>query len=245
MTLSILFYSIIIFIIIFSLGVLLCLALYKWDYKRFFESKLWVKVRFWIPIYLIFLIVLYLQIWGALFATLIITLLVIKELARQPNKGLIVWIYALTVCLGCLCVAMSFASIGYQATQLLLVIGFSSVMSDVFAFFMGNFFGNHKMPNWINNTKSWEGVLGQVIGAIFGFYTIVFITDVEPNVILAVLIGLASAMGDLINSIVKRRLKIKDWGNTIPGHGGILDRMSSLSFAFIAAYCYMLYGGIF
>ena len=64
-------------------------------------------------------------------------------------------------------------------------------------------------------------------------------------VILAVLIGLASAMGDLINSIVKRRLKIKDWGNTIPGHGGILDRMSSLSFAFIAAYCYMLYGGIF
>lgn len=53
-------------------------------------------------------------------------------------------------------------------------------------------------------------------------------------------IGIASAFGDLFNSVAKRQLDIKDWGQTIPGHGGVLDRMSSLSTTFMVVTLLML-----
>ncbi len=53
---------------------------------------------------------------------------------------------------------------------------------------------------------------------------------------MAVIVGLGTAYGDLLNSYVKRRLKIKDWGQSIPGHGGYSDRFSSMFGAVIVVY---------
>ena len=122
----------------------------------------------------------------------------------------------------------------------LVTICFASVLSDVFAFFGGSYFGKHPLPDFINARKSYEGIVGQLIGAIVGVAAVSLLPGISFAWRLGFIIGVASAIGDLINSIAKRQLGIKDWGNAIPGHGGVLDRFSSLSFALAAGYWYFI-----
>ncbi|HCH34893.1 MAG: Phosphatidate cytidylyltransferase [Candidatus Saccharibacteria bacterium GW2011_GWC2_48_9] len=237
MTLELLIYSLLLFTALFVIGTLLCLALYKWEYARFFHSALWTKVLYWIPIFLIFLAILYLQLWAAAFITLVIIYFAIREVLRLSQKSWLAWIYMIAISLALTHLILFFAVLdSQQSVTVLLVVGFSSVMSDVCAYFFGNFFGRHKLPNQINPNKSWEGVAGQLIGACIGFLLIVPVLHPAPSFVLAILVGLASALGDILNSVVKRRMGIKDWGTTIPGHGGVLDRFASLAFAIAVAF---------
>ncbi len=232
MSLSILLPISLLFGGLFVFGVLLCLILYRWDYRRFFASSLWVKTYVWIPIFLVFLGVLQAGIFLSAPVVAIIALLAVRELRRAPGTDSLALIYGLVV-VGCMASLPLFsrAPNDEQLSLVLIATVFSSVMSDITAYFMGNFVGRHKLPSWINPGKSWEGVLGQLLGAVLGFYLITLTLDLSLPVTLALLIGAASASGDIINSILKRRLNIKDWGRTIPGHGGVLDRFASLSFA--------------
>lgn len=237
MTPNTLLYSLILFASLFVVGTLLCLKLYKWEYARFFRSTLWTKVFYWIPIFIIFLIVLYAQLWAAILVTIIIIGFALHEVLRLSQKSWIAWLYMLIISLACAHLLLFFTSLDSQKyVNVLLVVGFSSVLSDVCAYFFGNFFGRHKLPIWINKNKSWEGVIGQLLGAIIGFLLIAPAISPVPRIGLAILIGIASAMGDILNSIVKRQLNIKDWGMTIPGHGGVLDRFASLALAIATAY---------
>lgn len=115
------------------------------------------------------------------------------------------------------------------AVTMLARVAIVSVMSDVIAFFMGNYLGRHPLPQGLNNHKSWEGVIGQIVGAGCGGLIAVFLLDISLPVWMMLLVGIASAIGDLFNSAAKRTLLIKDWGATIPGHGGVMDRLASLS----------------
>lgn len=238
MTLELLAYSVSLFVSLFVIGTLLCLKLYRWEYVRFFRSTLWTKVYYWVPIFFIFLVVLYVQIWAALFIVSVIVIFAIREIRRQPRKGWSAWLYAFVVAFALAHIVLFFED--SRSISVLLVVGFSSVLSDVCAYFFGNFIGRHKLPVWINSTKSWEGVTGQLVGAIFGFLLMSPAIHPSLHISLAIIIGLASAVGDVLNSIVKRRMSIKDWGMTIPGHGGVLDRFSSLSFAIMATYWWIV-----
>jgi len=119
-------------------------------------------------------------------------------------------------------------------TLLLGVWGF-----DTGAFFAGHFFGRHKLAPNISPGKTWEGVIG---GLIFSVAAALLFTvrtmgvDWYLALVLGVLIGVAATLGDLAESLIKRQTHVKDSGQFIPGHGGILDRIDSMLFAVIVVY---------
>ena len=112
-------------------------------------------------------------------------------------------------------------------------------VTDTFAYFTGRFFGRHKLCEKISPKKTVEGAVGGLIGAVIGF--VIFALSMEKSfgvnfnyinlVILAVTASILSQIGDLFASSIKRENNIKDFGNLMPGHGGVLDRFDSLLFS--------------
>ena len=105
--------------------------------------------------------------------------------------------------------------------------------SDTCAYFTGMFFGKHKLIPEISPKKTIEGAIGGVVGTVL--LTLVFARYFqEPNpmyfIPLAMIGSTVSQIGDLFASAIKREFGIKDYGNLIPGHGGILDRFDSILF---------------
>ncbi|MBO5129619.1 MAG: CDP-archaeol synthase [Oscillospiraceae bacterium] len=111
--------------------------------------------------------------------------------------------------------------------------------SDAGAYFAGRYFGAHKLAPVISPHKTIEGAIGGVICAIVAMviYTVILDLpfknfDFSVNYLYAVIYGLGGSlvgvMGDLCFSVIKRQTGIKDYGNLIPGHGGILDRFDSM-----------------
>lgn len=120
-------------------------------------------------------------------------------------------------------------------------------MPDTFAYFTGMMLGRHKLIPQISPKKTVEGAVGAVFGSviIFLFYGLIihcigFKINVLPLVILAVLCGIIAQFGDLGASVMKREYGVKDFGNFLPGHGGILDRIDSLLFIAPFTYYFML-----
>ena len=115
--------------------------------------------------------------------------------------------------------------------------------SDTFAYFTGYFFGRHKLCPEVSPKKTIEGLIGgtagsavalMLLGMLFGF-------ELLPMALLGIVIAIVATLGDLVESMFKRCTGIKDSGNLIPGHGGVLDRFDSLLFtAPLVYYFYML-----
>ena len=113
-------------------------------------------------------------------------------------------------------------------------------MADIGAFFAGSYLGKHKLCPNISQKKTIEGAVGGVLGSVIlcALYGLIIArtVEVESGVMLklSLLIGfmgsLASIGGDLFASSIKRVMRIKDYSNLIPGHGGILDRFDSMLF---------------
>ncbi len=108
--------------------------------------------------------------------------------------------------------------------------------ADIGAYFSGRRFGKHKLAPSVSPKKTWEGLLGGVaVNAVVILLLGVFLAlDSRTWLLLALVIMvtvLASVLGDLLESMVKRHRGIKDSGNILPGHGGILDRVDSLTAA--------------
>lgn len=109
--------------------------------------------------------------------------------------------------------------------------------SDSGAYFVGKFLGKHKLSPNISPNKTVEGVIGGVLGAILGMLIYCVVLDLgfgfQANYLFALSYGilgsLAAVFGDLAFSAIKRQAGIKDYGNLIPGHGGILDRFDSMT----------------
>ena len=112
-------------------------------------------------------------------------------------------------------------------------------MTDTGAFFSGRLFGGAKLSPDISPSKTWSGAIGGlVIGSLSGMIVWVFGTS-SPwwiGLILAALLSLSGQVGDLIESAVKRRFRVKDSSDLIPGHGGIMDRLDSLSLAVLVLF---------
>lgn len=106
-------------------------------------------------------------------------------------------------------------------------------LNDVSQFIAGKLFGKRKISPLISPNKTWAGLIGGILGSVmFGmFFKNLLPLNTTQVVLMSVLIAIAGFFGDLNISAIKRDLKIKDMGDLIPGHGGILDRMDSLIFS--------------
>lgn len=114
--------------------------------------------------------------------------------------------------------------------------------SDTFAYCSGRLFGKHKMAPTISPKKTWEGFIGGVI------LTLVLCCFIESRfgylrgnwIIVGVLVATFAPLGDLVESQLKRNFNVKDSGNIIPGHGGILDRLDSFILCAPVIYIYFI-----
>jgi len=103
-------------------------------------------------------------------------------------------------------------------------------IADTAAYFVGRRWGKRRLAPSISPGKTWEGAAGGLVGALLYAIIIAFLTERGAwlaLVAMAVLLGMASIVGDLFESAVKRQAGAKDSGTLLPGHGGILDRVDS------------------
>ena len=114
--------------------------------------------------------------------------------------------------------------------------------NDVFAYLAGVTMGRHKMCERLSPKKSWEGFAGGVLGSLAVGALAASILEESYGVWmgLALVVSLSSVVGDLVESMFKRDAGVKDSGNIMPGHGGILDRFDAFILSAPFAFIYML-----
>ncbi len=118
---------------------------------------------------------------------------------------------------------------------------------DTVAYFTGRSLGRHKLAPRISPGKTWEGTIGGLIGAVL--FSLLFTLSTPfalpinwgEAVLLGLLVSVFGQMGDLLESLFKRCVRVKDSGKLIPGHGGLLDRMDSIVFAGAVVYYYVIW----
>jgi phosphatidate cytidylyltransferase len=115
--------------------------------------------------------------------------------------------------------------------------------SDTFAYVSGKLFGKNKMFEAVSPGKTWEGFIGGLV-LTCGFSTVLahyFHIPMHVNLTVALCSVVFGTLGDLVESMLKREFEIKDSGNILPGHGGILDRFDALLISLpFTALCYYL-----
>jgi phosphatidate cytidylyltransferase len=125
-----------------------------------------------------------------------------------------------------------------------LLIGFMLIAAgdDIAAYFVGTGFGSHKMAPAISPSKTWEGVAGGVAGALIVALVLIPLgtkLDLLEAAGLGAIVAVLAPLGDLVESMVKRELGIKDSGTLLPGHGGMLDRLDAILFCAPAVFLYL------
>ena len=128
------------------------------------------------------------------------------------------------------------ASLENIGGYLFLLIFISSWVPDAGAYFVGVNFGKHKLIPDVSPKKSVEGALGGIAASILSFMIYTLIVNIAFDaklhfglmILASIVLAVASMIGDLIASLIKRHFNIKDYGNLLPGHGGILDRFDSM-----------------
>ncbi len=129
--------------------------------------------------------------------------------------------------------------------QWLLVIMLIVMTNDTAAYYTGSAFGKHRLYPLVSPKKSIEGAIGGLGGSICGTMLAKFTffpqMPLADALITAIVIGILGQTGDLFESLLKRSFGVKDSGNSIPGHGGVLDRLDSIIFAAPAMYYYVIY----
>jgi len=134
---------------------------------------------------------------------------------------------------------------GFFLVWLIFIGAFST---DTFAYFSGLLFGKHKLMPEISPKKTVEGAIGGMLGCtvattLYGVYLIssgnVSVISLYHYIVLGILCGVISQLGDWAASAIKRFVKVKDYGNIMPGHGGALDRFDSILFTAPVIYYYI------
>ena len=130
----------------------------------------------------------------------------------------------------------------------LLLLGFMATLwiSDTAAYFTGRAFGKYKLAQAISPNKTWEGVIGAMI-AVFVYGLVWSFSVTDESIVLALVpllmvMAMLGIIGDLYESMLKRQAGLKDSGNILPGHGGILDRIDALTSSLpLAAVALLIY----
>jgi len=177
---------------------------------------------------------------------LLIPFLVINIAENIKNRVLVheewVFVFAVIISGFFLSYYTSLININQGRSWTILAI-FTTFAADSGAYFIGSNWGKTALAPKISPHKTWEGALGGLgcaIGAgfILSYILLGLTKDVLWSIMPGLLIGIFSPMGDLAVSFFKRRAGVKDSGNLLPGHGGILDRIDSLLVSGIVIYYY-------
>jgi phosphatidate cytidylyltransferase len=126
---------------------------------------------------------------------------------------------------------------------LLLAVFIIIWVNDTFAYLVGSTLGKHRLFERISPKKSWEGFVGGAVAALGAGYVLsLFIIDLAwwQWLIFSLLVVVFGTFGDLMESFIKRSVKVKDSGRLIPGHGGLLDRFDSMLLVVPIIYFYLL-----
>lgn len=110
--------------------------------------------------------------------------------------------------------------------------------SDISAYLIGKYFGKHLLLPRISPKKTWEGLIGSFVGAgavLFIWFELGYITEIK-YLWIGIITALATPVGDLIQSAIKRSMNIKDTSQFLPGHGGFLDRFDGFFFALVCQH---------
>lgn len=121
-----------------------------------------------------------------------------------------------------------------EGILLVLYLFFAIWSSDSGAYFVGKFFGKHKLWPKVSPKKTIEGSIGGIVTTCLVLYLLNMYCGLLPNYsvfVIGIVISIVGQIGDLIESLIKRFCGVKDSGNILPGHGGILDRFDSIMLA--------------
>lgn len=129
-----------------------------------------------------------------------------------------------------------------------IVLGFLFILwfNDTGAYLIGSLVGKHKLFERISPGKTWEGCIGGAITALLTAWGLSFVfRQLNPQqwMVLSIIIVITGTLGDLVESMLKRSLGIKDSGDILPGHGGLLDRFDAVLisapfvFVYLALFC--------
>lgn len=136
------------------------------------------------------------------------------------------------------CVAMR--GLGAEGVIAGWFLGIVVAMNDTGAYFVGRVVGGEKLVPAISPAKTWSGAIGGwVIGTAAGTIFWVVFNSGAPGWVglaLAGVMGVLGQIGDLTESAIKRRFRVKDSGDIIPGHGGLMDRLDSITFAVLFVF---------
>ena len=143
-------------------------------------------------------------------------------------------------------VAMLNCIMSITAPRLLLGMFMFIWLYDTGAYCVGMLLGRHRLFERISPKKSWEGVIGGVLACVAGSYITYYwfdeffqVPDLTTWMGLSVVIAVFATFGDLVESLIKRTVGVKDSGHLLPGHGGILDRIDSLLLVAPAVLIYL------
>jgi phosphatidate cytidylyltransferase len=240
----------------FAVFFTLCI-LAQWEFYRLVRMQSYVPIRLWgviiggllfILSYLIEKGTLNVSFYYLLFplASVIFIFKLYKKSDQNPFVNIALFY------LGISYVAVPFMLIniivfhsGVYSYQIILGLLLIIWASDTGAYFAGSAFGKTKLFERISPKKSWEGSIGGAMTAVgFAYLSSVYFTDLNLLEWLSVagIVVVAGTYGDLVESLFKRSMSIKDSGAAIPGHGGFLDRFDSLilSVPFIVLFLKLL-----
>jgi phosphatidate cytidylyltransferase len=191
---------------------------------------------------------------GTIAAVLIVTLWRLAELAFRPSHrtgaksvwldlgaGALIQVYVTFMAGFYLVLTGSDGGEWWTLASIVIV-----VVTDIGAYASGLRFGRHKMAPNISPGKTWEGFAGSVVVAIIAGILLAVLMLHQPwwvGVIMGVLLALVGTAGDLMESLIKRDIGVKDISTWLPGHGGFLDRLDSILPSAAVAYAIFLIVG--
>jgi phosphatidate cytidylyltransferase len=179
-----------------------------------------------------------------------VTLLVIASLLRSladPQRSDVVGTVSRTVLLGVWVTGLASYALLIRAldapvVMLTAVLG-AAAAGDIAAYAVGSRIGRRPIAPSVSPNKTWEGFLGGLAGAaLVGGFVLPLdgTSSATRGVIIGAIVGLAGFLGDLVASMVKRDLGVKDLGRLLPGHGGVLDRVDGLLLALPVGYALLV-----
>ena len=193
--------------------------------------------------------VLYLLLYiGLLLPTLFVCELFRRSATPLANLGAtLLGVLYVAVPLSLLLYVPVLAGDGVWRPETVLCYIFIIWANDVFAYLVGMTFGRHRLCERLSPKKSWEGFFGGLAGAVATGLAAAYALDANYWVWggLALVASLSGVAGDLVESMFKREAGVKDSGQVIPGHGGVLDRFDALLLSAPYVFLYLLLVGRF
>ncbi len=229
----------------FSLVLFVFMVLGLMEYGKLFQNSNEVRINWWLNI-LFCLAACYLLLHSdAIFVFPLFFIWSLIELWRKKEHPLInIGVSLFGFMYICIPILLAITMHHKDENSFPLLAGMFILIwtNDTFAFLSGKFFGKTKLFERISPKKTWEGTIGGVLFTIAMAFALSSLFDSERIlfwVISSAIIAPAAIFGDLLESLFKRSLGVKDSGNIMPGHGGILDRFDATFFAlpFFYVWC--------